>query len=72
MKKPGEPIYLRMHMIALALAVVASIALPRLYEVFFGPISFGVRLVSGLGIAIVAGVVLYLTYQSSARNEPWR
>jgi hypothetical protein len=72
MRKPGEPIYLRMHMVALALAVVASIALPRLYEVFFGPISFGVRLVSGLGIAIVAGVVLYLMYQSSARNEPWR
>jgi hypothetical protein len=70
MRKPGEPIYLRMHMVALALAVVASIALPRLYEVFFGPISFRVRLVSGLGIAIVAGVVLYLTYQSSARNEP--
>ena len=70
MRKPGEPIYLRMHMVALALAVVASIAIPRLYEVFFGPIGFGVRLVSGLGIAIVAGVVLYLTYQSSARNEP--
>lgn len=70
MRKPGEPIYVRMHMVALALAVVASIALPRLYEVFFGPISFGVRLVSGLGIAIVAGVVLYLTYRSSARNEP--
>jgi hypothetical protein len=70
MRKSGEPIYLRIHMVALALAVVASIAIPRLYEVFFGPISFGVRFVSGLGIGLVAGVVLYLTYQSSARNEP--
>lgn len=70
MRKPGEPIYLRLHMVALALAVVASIALPRLYEVFFGPISFEVRLVSGLGIAIVAGLALYVTCQSSARNEP--
>lgn len=57
-------------MVALALAVVAAIAFPRLYEVFFGPITFGWRLVSGLGIAVVAGVVVYLTYQSSARNEP--
>lgn len=70
MRKPGEPIYLRIHMAALALAVVAAVALPRLYEVFFGPISFGVRLLSGIGIAIVAGVVLHLTYQSSARSGP--
>ena len=57
-------------MVALALAVVASIAIPRLYEVFFGPISFRARLVAGLIIAVLAGGVLYRTYQSSARNEP--
>jgi hypothetical protein len=57
-------------MVALVLAVVASIAIPRLYELFFGPISLGARLVSGLIIAVVAGVVLYRTYQSTARNEP--
>ena len=69
-RKPGEPIYLRIHMVALALAVVASIAIPRLYELFFGPISFGARLIAGLIIAVFAGSVLYRTYQSSARNEP--
>jgi uncharacterized membrane protein YraQ (UPF0718 family) len=57
-------------MVALALAVVASIAIPRLYEVFFGPISFRARLIAGLIIAVLAGGVLYRTYQSSARNEP--
>ena len=70
MRKPGEPIYSRIHMVALMLAIVASIAIPRLYELFFGPISLGARLVSGLIIAVVAGVVLYRTYQSTARNEP--
>jgi hypothetical protein len=57
-------------MVALVLAVVASIAIPRLYELVFGPIGLGARLVSGLIIAVVAGVVLYRTYQSTARNEP--
>jgi len=69
-RKPGEPIYLRVHIVALALAVVASIAIPRLYELFFGPISLGARLVAGLIIAVLAGAVLYRTYQSTARNEP--
>ena len=69
-RKPGEPIYLRVHIVALGLAVVASLALPRLYELIFGPISLGARLISGLIIAVVAGIVLYRTYQSSARNEP--
>jgi hypothetical protein len=57
-------------MVALVLAVVASIAIPRLYELFFGPIGLEARLVSGLIIAVVAGVVIYRTYQSTARNEP--
>jgi len=69
-RKPGEPIYLRVHMVALGLAIVASLAIPRLYELFFGPISLGARLISGLIIAVVAGIVLYRTYQTSARNEP--
>ena len=69
-RKPGEPIYLRVHMVALGLAIVASLALPHLYELFFGPISLGARLISGLIIAVVAGIVLYRTYQTSARNEP--
>jgi uncharacterized membrane protein YraQ (UPF0718 family) len=57
-------------MVALGLAIVASLAIPRLYELFFGPISLGARLISGLIIAVVAGIVLYRTYQTSARNEP--
>ncbi|HEY6974077.1 MAG TPA: hypothetical protein VI359_07215 [Nitrospiraceae bacterium] len=69
-RKPGEPIYLRIHMVALVLAVVASIAIPHLYELFFGPISLEARLIAGLIIAVLAGGVLYRTYQSSARNEP--
>ncbi len=70
MRKPGEPIYLRIHIVALVLAIVASIAIPHLYELFFGPIGLESRLVSGLIIAVVAGIVLYRTYQSTARNEP--
>jgi hypothetical protein len=70
MRKPGEPIYLRIHMVALALAVVASIALPRLYEFFVGPLSFTVRMVTGIVIAAGAGIILYRLYGPSARNEP--
>ena len=69
-RKPGEPIYLRVHIVALGSAIVASLALPRLYELIFGPISLGARLISGLIIAVVAGIVLYRTYRFSARNEP--
>jgi hypothetical protein len=72
MRKPGEPIYLRIHMVALTLAVIAPIALPRLYEFFGGPITFGTRIVAGILIAAAAGIVLYRLYGSSARNEPER
>ncbi|HEY7531169.1 MAG TPA: hypothetical protein VH681_00140 [Nitrospiraceae bacterium] len=70
MRKPGEPIYLRLHIAALLLAIVAAIALPRLYELLFGAISLKARLMAGIGIAIVAGLMLYRIYASSARNEP--
>jgi hypothetical protein len=70
MRKPGEPIYLRIHMVALA--VIAPIALPRLYEFLAGPISLGMRMVAGMLIAAGAGIVLYRLYRSSARNEPER
>jgi uncharacterized membrane protein YraQ (UPF0718 family) len=50
--------------------VVAPIALPRLYELFVGPLSFTNRVVAGIVIAAGAGVALYLIYRSSARNEP--
>ena len=70
MRRPGEPIYLRIHLIALALVIAATVALPRLAEVFVGPLSFGTRALAGLGIAIAGGIALYLRYNSSARNEP--
>jgi hypothetical protein len=70
MRKPGEPIYLRIHMVVLALAVVAPLALPRLYEIVMGPLGFTTRMVAGIVIAAGAGVALYLMYRSSARDEP--
>jgi len=70
MRKPGEPIYLRIHMLALALAVAASVIVPRLYEVFVGPVSFTTRIGMGILIAAGAGIALYFIYRSSARNEP--
>ena len=69
-RKPGEPIYLRRHMEALALALGLPLALLQLYKVYVGPISFGVQLVVGLIISVVAGIALYLTYRSSAQNQP--
>ncbi len=70
MRKSGEPIYLRIHLIALAVVIAATVALPRLAEVFVGPLSFGTRALAGVGIAVAGGIVLYLLYNSSARNEP--
>ncbi|MET0514391.1 MAG: hypothetical protein ABW047_03555 [Nitrospiraceae bacterium] len=70
MRKPGEPIYLRSHMVALALAVAASVIVPRLYEIFVGPLSFSARVSVGMLIAVGAGIALYFLYRSSARNEP--
>lgn len=69
-RKPGEPIYLRKHMVALMLAVLATIVLPRLYEVFLGPLSFEDRFLSGIGIAVAAGIGLYFLFRSSAENQP--
>ena len=57
MRKPGEPIYLRIHLIALP-------------QFFVGPLDFGTRAFAGLGIAVAGGIGLYLLYNSSARNEP--
>ncbi len=70
MRKPGEPIYLRIHFIALTLVIVATVALPRAVEFFVGPLGFRTRALAGLGIAVAGGIALYLLYNSSARNEP--
>lgn len=70
MRKPGEPIYQRRHMAGLALAVGLPLVLLQLYKTYVGPISFGVQLVVGFVISVAAGLALYLTYRSSAQNEP--
>jgi len=70
MRKPGEPIYLRCHMIALALAVLLPIVLLQLYKIYVGPIGFDVQILFGLLVSIVAGIILYYSYRSSAQNQP--
>jgi len=70
MRKPGEPIYLRRHMVALAMAVILPIVALQLYKIYVGRISFGVQMGLGVGIAILAGLALYFAYRSSARNQP--
>jgi L-cystine uptake protein TcyP (sodium:dicarboxylate symporter family) len=68
-RKPGEPIYLRRHMVALALAVGLPILLLQLYKIYVEPISFGVQMLIGIVVSVVAGIVLYFTYRSSAQNQ---
>ena len=70
MRKPGEPIYLKRHMLGLALALLSPILLPLLYHSYIGPLSFATRLVAGLLIAVVGAIALYFTYRTSAQNEP--
>lgn len=69
-RKPGEPIYLKRHILGLALALLSSILLPLLYHRYVGPLSFSTRFSAGLLIAVGGAVALYLTYRSSAENEP--
>jgi len=69
-RKPGEPIYLRRHMIALAAAVAIPIILLQLYKIYIGPLSIDVQLAVVLIASILAGLGLYFLYRASARNEP--
>lgn len=69
-RKPGEPIYLRRHMIALALAVGLPVVLLQLYKIYIGPVSFDAQIGFGLLISILAGFILSRAYRSSAQNEP--
>ena len=69
-RKPGEPIYLRRHIIALALAVGLPVVLLQLYKIYIGPLSFDVQLGVGLVVSILAGLILSRAYRSSAQNEP--
>ncbi len=72
MRKPGEPIYLRKHLIALIVAVIGTVALPSLYELLIGPLSPEARLVSVVVLAAGAGVGLYVMFRDTATNEPER
>ena len=69
-RKPGEPIYLKRHMLGLALAVVSPILLPLLYHRYIAPLSFDILFAAGLIIALIGSIVLYLNYRDSAQNEP--
>lgn len=69
-RKPGEPIYLRRHMIALALAVGLPIILLQLYKIYVGPVSFDAQMGFGILVSVLAGLILYYTYRSSAQNQP--
>ncbi len=69
-RKPGEPIYLKRHILGLAAAVVAPILLPLLYHRYIAPLSFSTIFAASLIIALIGSIALYLTYRSSAQNEP--
>ena len=69
-RKPGEPIYLKRHILGLAVAVVAPILLPLLYHRYIAPLSFSTIYVASLIIAVIGSIALYFIYRSSAQNEP--
>lgn len=56
-------------MVALALAVGLPIVLLQLYKIYVGPIGFGLQMSIGIVVSVLAGVVLYYTYRSSAKNQ---
>lgn len=57
-------------MVGLALAVGLPLVLLQLYKIYMGPISFEIQMSVGLIISVLAGIALYLTYRSSAQNQP--
>ncbi|MDO8357192.1 MAG: hypothetical protein Q7U76_12445 [Nitrospirota bacterium] len=69
-RKPGEPIYLKRHMLGLATALLASFLLPLLYHRYIQQLSFSTRFIAGLLIATTGAIALYFTYRASAQNEP--
>jgi len=69
-RKPGEPIYLRRHVVALTLAVAIPLILLQLYKIYIGPLSLDFQLGVGLFFSVILGFALHVAYRSSARNEP--
>lgn len=70
MRRPGEPIYLRRHMVALALAVGLPIVLLQVYKIYVGPVSFGVQIGFVILVSALIGLGLYRIYGTSAQNQP--
>ena len=70
MRKPGEPIYLRIHLIALALVPPCHGGRTRVESSSLDRWGLGTHALVGLGIAVIGGLALYRLYNSSARNEP--
>jgi hypothetical protein len=56
-------------MVALALAVILPIIVLQLYKIYVGRISFAVQMGLAAVISVVAGLRLYFSYRSSARNQ---
>jgi fatty-acid desaturase len=69
-RKSGEPIYLKRHILGLALAVLSPILLPLLYHRYIAPLSFSTIFAASLIIAVIGSIALYFTDRSSAQNEP--
>ncbi|MCP9456040.1 MAG: hypothetical protein NNA18_08050 [Nitrospira sp.] len=69
-RRPDEPIYLRRHVMALAGAVALPVVAVQLYQILFGPPSFGTLLLIVISISILSGLVLHILFRSSAQNEP--
>jgi quinol-cytochrome oxidoreductase complex cytochrome b subunit len=57
-------------MVSLALAIVLPLILLQLYKVYVGPITFGAQLAVAFVLSVLTGIALYLTYRSSAHNQP--
>ena len=57
-------------MVGLALALALPLVLLQMYQVYIGPISVEVQLAVGVILSIAAGLALYLTCRTSARNHP--
>lgn len=56
-------------MVALAFAVILPIVALQLYKIYVGQIGFGVQMGVAVVISVTAGLGLYFTYRSSARNQ---
>ena len=69
-RKPGEPIYLRRHLLSLTLAVIVPLILLQLYKIYIGPLSFDFQLGVGLILSVILGLALHFAYRSSAKNQP--